>query len=412
MKKNLIFALVMLIIPTMHGSLSLSDEEPFTYKKRPKKCSSYSTTQRLNQLCKEIDRIEKKGFAKRSPKPMDTEWQGTYGYASQNLTVGGLVVPTDSTKKWSKLYGYAPSDNSVQTPTAFDIRQLLGDPDNLNGIFAVQNQETFENCVANALTANLQFDWYVVTVLKQVNEFTAQNEKKGMTKEEARKQAFLDIKPFLPEYDKPFSRLFLWYNAKGGNTKNIGISIADAIYAFSGDPDAIPNMQPFPKKGCCLRKTWQYTKENAQTEPNEAAAAEALQYQVHKDTIGAVVSDLDFANLNSCTPRQKLDDIKMALRSNRRGVLVGLFFADQKAVENFAHLTPPYIIADPSGKDAGPNQYGHCMLIVGYNDKKELFTLRNSYGPYWGDNGYCYASYNLIISDWVQDLWTMKRIKN
>ena len=403
MKKNIMSVLMMLVIPTMHASFILSDGEDLPRKKqKPKKCSSYVVTQRLNKLCKEIDNIEKNGFSKRPLKPMDIEWQGKYGYAPQSFTVGGLIAPTDKARMWAKGYTYRQpmyeAGSAPRLPTSFDIRQLLGNPDSLQGIFSIQSQETFENCVANALTANLQFDWYVLTVLEQVNKLSTQNVMHGMTEKEAKQKAFLDIQSSLTEYDKPFSRLFLWYNAKEGNTDNIGISIVDAISAFSG-------------KGCCLRKTWQYTVANAKKKPSEAAYSDALQYQVHEDTNGSIVSDLDFANLSNLAPAQKLTAIKTSLRSNIRGVMVGLFFSHQDAVDNFTHLAYPYIITTPSTQYAGPTQYGHCMLIVGYDDEKKYFTIRNSYGPYWADNGYCYASYDFITSDWVQDLWSMKRIK-
>ena len=34
------------------------------------------------------------------------------------------------------------------------------------------------------------------------------------------------------------------------------------------------------------------------------------------------------------------------------------------------------------------------MLAVGYSDKDKVFIVRNSWGPTWGDGGYCVVSYD------------------
>jgi len=41
-------------------------------------------------------------------------------------------------------------------------------------------------------------------------------------------------------------------------------------------------------------------------------------------------------------------------------------------------------------KNNQPNQYNHCMLICGYNDKDQTYKVANSWGRRWGDKGYCH----------------------
>ena len=40
---------------------------------------------------------------------------------------------------------------------------------------------------------------------------------------------------------------------------------------------------------------------------------------------------------------------------------------------------------------------GHCMVIVGYNDIKQMFTCANSWGAGWGNKGYCYIPFAYLL---------------
>jgi C1A family cysteine protease len=52
---------------------------------------------------------------------------------------------------------------------------------------------------------------------------------------------------------------------------------------------------------------------------------------------------------------------------------------------------------------------GHAMLIVGYNQKKEEFIVRNSWGPNWGYGGYCYMPWAYcLFGERVDDFWVVK----
>ena len=47
---------------------------------------------------------------------------------------------------------------------------------------------------------------------------------------------------------------------------------------------------------------------------------------------------------------------------------------------------------------------GHAMVVVGYDDKEQQFIIRNSWGTYWGLNGYCFYKYEDWGSHW--ECWT------
>jgi C1A family cysteine protease len=229
----------------------------------------------------------------------------------------------------------------------------------------------------------------------------------------------------------PFSRLFLYYNARGGVAHDNGISVTAGIGAFSGDkPRPRDVLYIHDRKGCCKEEIWPYEKDYT-AKPNDTAYTDAMNYQVHPAS-----SDVSFTKLNDNTDvpydTVKLRAIKKALYENNRPVPFGLFLMGYEATRAFRGLvgessmisTPSITCAEYIKQDKNRMKAlgkteteidkmhftpGHSMLIVGYNDTTKLFTLRNSYGSLWGDNGYCRASYDLILSNWAQDFWVMKR---
>lgn len=52
--------------------------------------------------------------------------------------------------------------------------------------------------------------------------------------------------------------------------------------------------------------------------------------------------------------------------------------------------------ADFIWSEAGTASGGHCMLLVGYDDKKSAFKVMNSWGKDWGDNGFAWIDYKFF----------------
>lgn len=48
---------------------------------------------------------------------------------------------------------------------------------------------------------------------------------------------------------------------------------------------------------------------------------------------------------------------------------------------------------------------GHAMAIVGYDDEKQHFIVRNSWSASWGDNGYIYIPYAYCTPDLMYSFW-------
>jgi C1A family cysteine protease len=58
-----------------------------------------------------------------------------------------------------------------------------------------------------------------------------------------------------------------------------------------------------------------------------------------------------------------------------------------------------------------PEDGGHCMLVVGYNNANRTFLVRNSWGTVWGQQGYGTMPYDYILSpQWTTDLWTIRSV--
>lgn len=59
----------------------------------------------------------------------------------------------------------------------------------------------------------------------------------------------------------------------------------------------------------------------------------------------------------------------------------------------------------PSDQQLG----GHAILAAGYDDSKQMFIIRNSWGPNVMDNGYFYMAYNYVTDNQLSsDFWTIR----
>jgi C1A family cysteine protease len=56
---------------------------------------------------------------------------------------------------------------------------------------------------------------------------------------------------------------------------------------------------------------------------------------------------------------------------------------------------------------------GHAVCCVGYDDKTQTFTVRNSWSSRWGRNGYCRMPYAYLTNEHLaRDFWTIRMVES
>ena len=180
-----------------------------------------------------------------------------------------------------------------------------------------------------------------------------------------KKQGLLDFVP---------SRLFIYYNERameGTINEDAGASPRDGIKSVA-------------KLGDCPENDWTYDISKFTVKPPANCYYNGLKYRA-----------VSYKRL------QTLAQIKACLASGyicTAGIVV-------KA--NFPMDTVTGNIPMPKGAVQG----GHLVCLVGYNDNKQIFILRNSWGTAWGNMGYGYIPYKYISNpNLASDFWQIQAV--
>jgi len=159
------------------------------------------------------------------------------------------------------------------------------------------------------------------------------------------------------------SRLFLYYNERviGGNVSTDSASTLDN------------GIQALENNGICPETDWDYSN-NFATKPSDNAYRISKTRLVNSNNVQSISNDMD--------------SMKKALRQGYPFV-VGVI------------LYPSFFNTDSTGVVPMPSQNdnpigGHAVVCVGFDDHKQRWIMRNSWGPNWGDNGYFYLPYGYL----------------
>lgn len=162
------------------------------------------------------------------------------------------------------------------------------------------------------------------------------------------------------------SRLFLYYNAR----KLSGMEAVD-----SGLPDhhAVAAIVAY---GICPEAAWPYNPARFADEPPQMCYEIATQFEV-----------MQFA-------RVKDHNTMKATLAAGIPVSVGVDIPAKWLLED-ARVSGE-IEAPAGGWPGNVEMAGHTMLVVGYDDRRNAFLFRNSWGPGWGKGGHVWIDYAVV----------------
>lgn len=176
------------------------------------------------------------------------------------------------------------------------------------------------------------------------------------------------------------SRLFIYWNERdveGAANEDHGAALSDGVKVLRQD-------------GACSEDTWKYDKRLLFKQPHDQAYDEAAGHTIDE------------------AHRVKIDvhDMRHCLAEGYPFVF-GLQVYDAFQQDgNHGRIRTP-------NPDTHEHAGGHAMLCVGYSDKDQVFVVRNSWGPKWGDHGYCYIPYDYLANpEYAHDAWTIRRAHN
>lgn len=173
-----------------------------------------------------------------------------------------------------------------------------------------------------------------------------------------------------PDQFADLSRLFLYYNARkisGDIKKDIGAYISTAIEAVK-------------TYGLCREDLWPYDPDKFDIEPGYICYRDARKRTINK--------------VYEITSHEEIID----MLDRQHPVVVGVaVYSDFDRINNQSTiLKMPRETEEPIGS--------HAMCIVGYDDSKQQFLLRNSFGDDWGEGGYFWIPYEYADANF-SDMW-------
>jgi len=214
------------------------------------------------------------------------------------------------------------------------------------------------NCTANAIGAGHQFGQIKQSITSETPEAIAAAIKAS----------------FVP------SRLFVYYNERvmiGTVNEDSGAVLRDGLKSVA-------------KEGVCPEDMWPYDISRFRQRPPEECYREALNHQV----------------ISYRAVPQNLEQMKGCLAE---GYPFVFGFSVYESFESPAVAKTGIV---PMPKMSESMLGGHAVIAVGYEDTKQWFIVRNSWGDTWGDKGYCYMPYAYLINPGLAaDFWTIRLVE-
>jgi C1A family cysteine protease len=175
------------------------------------------------------------------------------------------------------------------------------------------------------------------------------------------------------------SRLFIYYNERvleGTVATDSGAQIRDGIKSVA-------------QWGDCPETEWPYDVNQFAVEPPQSCYSDAAKH------LAVLYESVD----------QDLDDLRGCLAAGFPFVFGFTVYQsfESEAVARTGVVPLPGWFERPLG--------GHAVMAVGYDDASSRFTVRNSWGPSWGDQGYFYFPYEYMTGRLSSDFWTIRTVE-
>ena len=180
----------------------------------------------------------------------------------------------------------------------------------------------------------------------------------------------------------PLSERFTYYVTRmnimnNPDTSDTGASIRDALKSAV-------------KYGSCVNTIFPYNS-NYTTAPSQTIYNQA--------TRNTAVSYARYDDIDSVGKNQLSNTISTLKASLSAGIPIITGFTCYSNLYNAIKG----VIPKANGNIIG----GHAILLVGYDDSKQLFKFKNSWGKSWGVNGYGFLPYSYYLSGDMTDCWSI-----
>lgn len=175
------------------------------------------------------------------------------------------------------------------------------------------------------------------------------------------------------------SRLFIYWcerDAEGDTQQDDGAIIRDGIKAVN-------------KVGYCKEELWPFDPNILLKKPDQKCYDDAKRHK-----------SLSYYRIDNT----KIRDLKNCLAQGYPIVFGSTLYASFQDADTNGGIVPmPKKDEDILG--------GHCMVLIGYDDDKKVFIIRNSWGDSVGDKGYYYMPFDYITDDDLSnDFWTIRSV--
>lgn len=176
------------------------------------------------------------------------------------------------------------------------------------------------------------------------------------------------------------SRLFVYYNARlveGSQSEDCGAQIRDVLKAAN-------------RYGVCAETTWAFSPNLVTIQPAAPAYTEAVR---HRDLVYSSVP-LSLLMFKQLLAHRYTINI---------GIQVYESFESEEVASTGVVPMPDLLNEQCLG--------GHAVLVVGYDDTKMAFQVRNSWGVGVGDKGYFWLPYAYMLPDLMSDAWVLESVE-